>query len=126
MSGAFDELEDWARKAMRFVDLCDADAAGYDDLHEDAEGLLINGFQAFGLDPLASGASIDHLEYCPLMSIAVARDMLEALERAEKHVETLHSLVGCSNPRGDAAKIVWRDLKLARAAIARAKQGLAP
>jgi len=43
-------LANWVREAMRFIDLCDADAAGYDDLHEDAERLTKQGYALFGVD----------------------------------------------------------------------------
>lgn len=41
-------LAKWVREAMRFIDLCDADAGGYDDLHGDAERLTVDGYSLFG------------------------------------------------------------------------------
>lgn len=43
-------ITDWVLEAMRFIDLCDADAAGYDDLHEHAERLTAAGYALFGAD----------------------------------------------------------------------------
>jgi hypothetical protein len=51
--------------------------------------------------------------------MAAAQDLLDALVRAEKLVETLHSLVGLRDTQ--ATRIVWRDLQMIRAAIAKAR-----
>jgi hypothetical protein len=42
---------DWIKRAMRFIDLCDADAGDYQDqgLHDDAERLTCDGFALFGM-----------------------------------------------------------------------------
>jgi hypothetical protein len=48
-------LANWVREAMRFIDLCDADAAGYDELHQDAERLTIAGYALFGADVMSDG-----------------------------------------------------------------------
>ena len=53
-------------------------------------------------------------------SINEKQQLREALECAKKHVEVFHSLVGCSNPKGSAVKILARDLRLIRAALAKA------
>jgi hypothetical protein len=47
---SYDAIAHWVRSAMRFVDLCDADVAGYDEMHHDAAGLLDEGFALFGID----------------------------------------------------------------------------
>ncbi|WP_333703373.1 hypothetical protein [Sphingobium yanoikuyae] len=43
-------LTEWVRKAMRFLDLCGADATGYDKLHEEdeADRLTVDGYSLFG------------------------------------------------------------------------------
>ncbi|MGX5806225.1 hypothetical protein ACWGS9_34410 [Bradyrhizobium sp. Arg314] len=48
-------LADWVRQAMRFIDLCDADSAGYDELHEDARQLTVAGYALFGADVISDG-----------------------------------------------------------------------
>lgn len=54
-------------------------------------------------------------------TFAAAPEMLAALERAERHVETLHSLVLAGGRKSSAVKIVNRDLNQIRAAIAKAR-----
>ncbi len=58
-------LSDWIRSAMRFVDLCDADVDGYDDLHEDAEQLTADGYALFGVTDIDNACLAD-LEYAAL------------------------------------------------------------
>lgn len=70
-----DRIENWMRRTMRFVDLCDADAAGYDDLHDEAGHLLRVGFSIFGFDPDGRFASIDNVNINPLP----LRDDLDAM-----------------------------------------------
>lgn len=69
-----DRLTDWVRRAMRFIDLCDADAGGYDELHEDAEQLTVEGYSRFGLDPDDPGTCIAALEYRNLAALSPPPD----------------------------------------------------
>lgn len=49
--------------------------------------------------------------------LAAAPELKAALERAEKHVETLHSLMLVNGSGSKAVKILWRDIEEIRAAL---------
>lgn len=53
---------EWIKRAMRFIDLCDADAGNYQDrgLHNDAADLTREGFGLFGMGNDASIADLEH------------------------------------------------------------------
>jgi len=60
-------LADWVRRAMRFIDLCDADVAGYDEMHDDAADLTAAGYKLFGIDIYENDdACLADLEHRPL------------------------------------------------------------
>jgi len=66
---ASDMVEDWVRRAMRFIDLCDADAGGYDDLHDDAEILTNSGYYLFGIYAAElCKASLQSIERLPILA----------------------------------------------------------
>lgn len=81
-------LEDWVREAMRFIDLCDADAAGYDDLHEDAVRLTAEGYSLFGISldasPESCLADLDHRQIAVLAE-TTAQDKAVIIWRPENH-----------------------------------------
>lgn len=56
------EAGEWIKRAMRFIDLCDADAADYQDreMHEDAADLIREGFALFDMDDETSIADLRH------------------------------------------------------------------
>jgi hypothetical protein len=56
-------LAKWVREAMRFIDLCDADAGGYDDLHSHAERLTVEGYFLFGADAVFDKWCLADLEH---------------------------------------------------------------
>lgn len=62
-------LAAWVRSAMRFIDRCDADAAGFDELHDVAEKLTEAGYMLFGMDPERDDACLAALENKPLIGL---------------------------------------------------------
>lgn len=120
-------LTEWVRKAMRFVDLCDADAAGYDDLHENAERLTIDGYSLFGAMVEFDQWSLADLEHRQLTAFIAPTDPSGEVERVAtaialeigRHGDT--ERIEMQRARGE-----WRDYERhAKAAIAalRSPQG---
>lgn len=59
---------DWVRRAMRFIDLCEADVLDYADngMAVDAEGLTRDGYQLFGIDIDHTDTSLADIEHAKL------------------------------------------------------------
>ena len=66
------DLAHWVREAMRFIDLCDADAAGFDDLHETAERLTVFGYSLFGANATFDEWCLADLEHRKLVAFVDA------------------------------------------------------
>lgn len=82
------QIVDWVKRAMRFIDLCEADVLGYadDGMTRDAKWLTKAGYRLFGIDidhDDTSLAALEHAEIpleravrAPLASIAVSGDLV--------------------------------------------------
>lgn len=77
MVGALAKAGAWIKRALRFIDLCDADAADYQDreMHEDAADLTREGFALFDM---GEDACIADLKHAALRAQPQAREEAQA------------------------------------------------
>lgn len=99
---AWRPLQSWIKEAMRFIDLCDADAADYADngLHDHAENLMERGFAFFGAGERDSLATIERMD----LEVVPPVTRIEAIEALREAVGELQNLYfNAAGPRTFAA-----------------------
>lgn len=99
---AWRPLQSWIKEAMRFIDLCDADAVDYADngLHDHAESLMERGFAFFGAGESDSLATIERMDLETVPPVT----RIEAIEALREAVGDLQNLYfNVAGPRTFAA-----------------------